>query len=111
MAYDTNLEQRIDRQASVMDMILEKRNMFGGVAYLANGNIAFAVRRDELLFRVAHRHADDLQERPGIHAAVMGKRVMSNWLQAGDQALATDEGLAELMTIGYDHALNLSAKS
>lgn len=110
MAYSTELEKRIDAAAAELDMRFKKKKMFGGLAYFAKGgNMAFAIRGDELLFRVHEGEVDDLLERPGVHTAIMGERLMTNWLQAGGAAIAPGS-LEELLTIGYDYALSLPPK-
>lgn len=112
MAYDAELEKRIDAAAAELDIQFQKKKMFGGVAYLVKtGHLAFAVRGEELLFRVKSDDTSDLLEWPGVHTAIMGQRLMSNWLQAGGLAIERDEQLEELMTIGYDYAMNLPPKS
>jgi hypothetical protein len=111
MAYSTILEAQIDRAASELDMRLKKKKMFGGLAYFVKGgNMAFAIRGEELLFRVHDGAADELIDIGSIHVAIMGGREMHDWLQAGGTAIAGSEDLMELLTIGYDYALSLPPK-
>jgi TfoX N-terminal domain len=111
MAYDAELEKRIDAVATELGMGFRKKKMFGGLAYFAKGgNMAFAIRADELLLRVHDGESDDLLSKAGVHTAVMGGRVMQNWLQAGGEAIAEADNLQELMTIGYDYARSLPPK-
>jgi hypothetical protein len=84
--------------------------MFGGLAFATpTGNLAFAIRGDELLMRVPPAQRDELMRRDGIHAAVMGTRTMQGWLQAGGAAIAADN-LTNLLTLSYDYALSLPSK-
>ena len=111
MAYSFELEKRIDTAAQELDLRLKKKKMFGGLAYFAKGgNMAFAIRHDDLLFRVHEGEVDELMELEGIQAATMGGRTMRDWLQASGVAIASDDDLAELLTIGYDYALSLPPK-
>lgn len=111
MAYSTELEERIDASVRELDMRMKKKKMFGGLAYFAKGgNMAFAIRGDELLLRLRDGAGGELMDIEGVHTAVMGGRLMEDWLQAGGSAIATDEDLAELLTIGYDYALSLPPK-
>jgi len=106
MAYSIELEKRIDTITHELDMRLKKKKMFGGLAYFAKGgNMAFAIRQDELLFRV--HEGDELMDVNGIHTAIMGGREMHNWLQAGGDAIASSDDLSELLTVGYDYALSI----
>ncbi len=110
MAYDTAFEKRIDQVVQELEMRFKKKKMFGGLAYFAKGgNMAFAIRDDELLFRIHEGEADSLIDMPGIHAAIMGDRLMENWLQAGGEAINASN-LPELLTIGYDYAMSLPPK-
>lgn len=108
MAYDITLEQRIDKLTSPWG--LGKKKMFGGLGYFVNGNMCFAIRRDELLLRLDDEQAGTLLKITGVHIAQMGPKVMKNWLEAGGEAIATDAKLLDLLTIGHDYALNLPEK-
>jgi TfoX/Sxy family transcriptional regulator of competence genes len=108
MAYDLGLEKWID--TATADWGLGKKRMFSGLSYFIDDKICFAVRGGELMIRVDKTLASELLGRPGIHEAVMGKRVMKNWVQAGEGAIATDEKLLELLAIGHDYAINLPPK-
>jgi hypothetical protein len=111
MAYNATLERRIDTTARSLDMYYGKRKMFGGLAYFARGGyMAFAIRGDEILVRIHDSEAGELMDRSGIHSAIMGGRLMHDWLQAGGQAIEDDGKLADLLTIGYDYALSLPPK-
>lgn len=111
MTYSPELEKRIDAVARELAMHCKKKPLFGGLAYFAKGgNMAFAVRGEELLVRVHESEADELMGRDGVHVAVMGERIMHDWLQAGGEVIASGDGLAELLTIGYDYARSLPPK-
>ena len=54
MAYDTNLASRIRDELKGRTNIVEKE-MFGGVAYLVNGNIAVGIVKNDLMVRPQRR--------------------------------------------------------
>ncbi|HUB92947.1 MAG TPA: TfoX/Sxy family protein [Verrucomicrobiae bacterium] len=111
MAYSLELERRIDVAAGELDLRFKKKKMFGGLAYFAKGgNMAFAIRGNELLFRVNGGETDELLRLDGMHTAIMGDRLMHDWLQAGGEAIKDAADLIELLTIGYDYALSLPPK-
>jgi hypothetical protein len=110
MPYNTELEVRIDQTTVAWGKLLGKRKMFSGLAYFIAGNMCFAIRDDELLLRLDDKQADELLKSPGVHIAVMGKRQMKNWLQAGGPAIAGPAQLLALLTIGRDYALSLPPK-
>lgn len=80
MAYSAELEAKIDEATAGWDVALTKKKMFSGLAYFVYGNICFAIRDDELLLRLDDAKADKVAMLPGVHVAVMGKRMMKNWL-------------------------------
>jgi TfoX/Sxy family transcriptional regulator of competence genes len=108
MAYDTNLEERIDKLSAGWD--LAKKKMFGGIGYLASGNMAFGIHRDELILRASEEQAEELLKRPGIRVFDMTGRPMKNWLMAGGQAIKGDKDLLELLQTGCDFAVGLPSK-
>lgn len=108
MAYDTKLEERIDKL--VGDWGLAKENMFGGIGYLAGGNMAFGIHKDELIIRAAEEQGKNLLSKPGMRIFDMTGRPMKNWLMAGKAAIQTDGQLNGLLKIGYDFALSLPSK-
>lgn len=96
MTADGGLEERISRTlGSVVDA--ESRRMFGGVAYLIEGNMAVALMGDgDLLARVgpeaAARYADGSA---AAHMVMGGGRPMPGWLRVSADAVATDGALRE----------------
>ncbi len=50
MAYNIDLEDRIDRLASRVGGP-EKKKMFGGIGYMLNGNLCFGIHKDALILR------------------------------------------------------------
>ncbi len=63
-----------------------------------------------MLLRVDDMQAEELAKRPGVHIAVMGGRVMKNWLEAGGEAIGTCAELLDDLAIGRDYAQNLPSK-
>ena len=51
MPFSEQLAQRVRKQLGRQGGLVEKK-MFGGLAFLINGNLSVAVRGDELLVRV-----------------------------------------------------------
>jgi hypothetical protein len=110
MAYDLDLELRIDTALDRLGKQVSKRPMFGGLAYfVATENMAFAIIGEELLLRVNRSETVALLKQPGVHTAAMGDREMKGWLMAGGPAIE-DEKLQGLLAIGYQYALSLPPK-
>ena len=110
MAYDERLAERVhDLLAGRSD--LDERAMFSGKSFLVSGNIAVAVRDEELLVRVDPDERDDLiRSEPGAHIAQMGKRTMKGWLQVAPEGIAEDADLERWVRRGEEFAASLPPK-
>ena len=111
MAYNTELEERIDAIVIELDVGVSKKKMFGGLSYFEQGeNMAFAIRNDALIFRASDDTAIELLRHDGLERANMGSRPMRSWLQADGKAITSREELTNYLTIGYQYARNLPPK-
>ncbi len=108
MAYDIELENRIDKLSEGWE--LTKKKMFGGIGYLAGGNMAFGIHKDELIIRASEKEGEGLLAKPGVRIFDMTGRPMKNWFMAGGDAIKSDEKLLELLETGYDYSLSLPPK-
>ena len=80
MAYDENLAARI-RAYVQDDLDVTEKKMFGGLAFLASGNMAVAaVSAGGLMLRCDPEEADRLVAEDGASRMVMKGREMQNWL-------------------------------
>ncbi|SDU13595.1 TfoX/Sxy family protein [Jiangella alkaliphila] len=103
MAYDEGLAARIREVVADRLDVTEKR-MFGGLAFLVNGNLACAVHHDDLLVRLpADEHEAALGE-PGASIFDLTGRPMKGWLVVDATALAEDDDLHRWAGRGLDFA-------
>jgi TfoX/Sxy family transcriptional regulator of competence genes len=110
MAYDEQLAERVHGLLAARDD-LDERAMFSGKSFLVSGNIAVAVREDELLVRVDPDERDDLIEsEQGAHIAQMGARTMKGWLQVAAEGVAEDADLERWVRRGEEYAASLPPK-
>lgn len=110
MAYDEELAHRIREQLSGEDGIEEKR-AFGGLMFLAGGNMAVAaLARGDLMVRCAPARTDELVATEAVARMQMRGRELDGWLEVNSSALATDEQLAHWVGIGLAHARTLPPK-
>mgnify|MGYP001083889279 CR=1 FL=1 len=109
MAYDEDLANRV-RELVGRESVVEKR-MFGGLAFLAHGNMAVVVRgKGGLMVRVDPAESGDLQARPGVDAMVMRGRELGGWLVVEPARLERDGDLKEWVDRGFTYARTLPAK-
>jgi hypothetical protein len=81
MAYDDALASRIRELVEGEDGLTEQR-MFGGLAFLVNGNMAVAASgQGGILVRVDPAESAQLVETTGAEEMVMRGRSMAGWLR------------------------------
>lgn len=110
MAYDTELADRVRELVDGPDGVTEKR-MFGGLAFLINGNMAVAASsRGGLLLRIDPVDADTLVADPHADRFVMRERPMNGWLHIDPAGLTTTAQLERWVAHGMAYARSLPAK-
>jgi TfoX/Sxy family transcriptional regulator of competence genes len=110
MAYDEDLAHRIRELVSTEEGVSEKR-MFGGLAFLLDGNMAVSASgQGGLLLRVDPAETDALLGRPHAHPFEMRGRVMRGWLRVDAEGLRTKRQLERWVVRGVAYARSLPAK-
>ena len=110
MAYDEDLADRIREALQDADGVVEKR-MFGGLAFLVNGNMAVSASgQGGLLLRVPPSETETLIGEEGADRFVMRGRAMDGWLHVDGVAIETDEQLRRWVRIGVDYAGSLPSR-
>lgn len=110
MAFDEALAARIRVQLGKKKGLTEKK-MFGGIGFLFNGNLACAVRRDEMLVRVAPEKTDEsLAQKHTRMFDLSGTRPMKDWILVESGGLKTDNALAKWVETGVSYAASLPPK-
>ena len=108
--FDESRAQRIRVLLGDESNVAEKR-MFGGLAFLVNGNMAVSASgQGGLLLRVAPADSDALLAQPHVKPALMRGRTMQGWLRVDDDGLRSDAQLDRLVTLGVAYARSLRAK-
>jgi TfoX/Sxy family transcriptional regulator of competence genes len=110
MAYDEELANRLRELVQGERGVTEKR-MFGGLAFLINGNMAVsASSQGGLLLRVDPAETDALVEDPDARRFVMRGREMDGWLRIDAAGLSTDRQLQQWVARGVTYARSLPPK-
>jgi hypothetical protein len=110
MAYDEALAGRIralvSREAGLTEM-----KMFGGLAFLINGNLAVSASgQGGLMLRVDPADSADLVAGSPARLAEMRGRAMPGWLRVDAADIEGDGALAEWVARGVGFARSLPAK-
>jgi TfoX/Sxy family transcriptional regulator of competence genes len=110
MAYDEELANRVRESVQTQQGLTEKR-MFGGLAFLINGNMAVSASgQGGLLLRVDPAQTESLVSRPHAQRFVMRGREMDGWLRIDAAALGTDADLDRWVGLGVSYARSLPPK-
>jgi len=110
MAYDEDLADRIRELIAAQPGVEEKR-MFGGLAFLINGNMSVAVSaRGGLMVRVPPDETEKLLAREHVEPMVMAGRETRGWLRVALDGVKTKRQLQSWVTRGVDYAKSLPSK-
>jgi TfoX/Sxy family transcriptional regulator of competence genes len=110
VVYDKDLAGRV-RELVAGELGVSEQAMFGGLAFLINGNMAIAVSGSGgILVRVDAADADRLVRSTRADEAVMGGRMMQGWLRVAPEHLGTNRQLAPWVRRGVGYARSLPLK-
>lgn len=110
MAYDEDLANRI-RELLGSEKGIEEKRMFGGLAFLVNGNMSVAVSgQGGLLVRVPPDDTDKLLQRAHVTPMVMAGREARGWLRVKADGVQTKRQLQSWVTRGVGYARGLPLK-
>lgn len=110
MAYDEDLVNRIRELLADQPGIDEKR-MFGGLAFLVDGNMSVAASgQGGLLVRVPREDTDRLAGRAHVSPMVMAGREARGWLRVEAAGVRTKRQLHGWVTRGVGYARTLPPK-
>jgi len=109
MAYDEGLAQRL-RDALVDEHALSERRMFGGVAFMLDGNMALGVSGDELMVRAGPDRFDEALARSPARIFDLSGRPMKGWVLVAPDGTADDGDLAGWLELGVSFARSLPPK-
>jgi hypothetical protein len=110
MAYDEDLAERVRELISAQRGVQEKR-MFGGLAFLINGNMSVAVSgQGGLMVRVPPAETADLLARDHVEPMVMAGRETRGWIRVSTDGVTTKRQLQGWVTRGVDYAKTFPPK-
>ena len=110
MAYDEELAARI-RDLLADEAAVAEKKMFGGLAFLVNGNMAVAASgQGGLLVRVDPAESAELVETTPAMEMEMRGRSMAGWLRL-ESAHVENDDLVPWVNRGVAYAHSLPAKS
>ena|SRR5918992_184319 len=110
MAYDEDLAARI-RALIGAEAALAEKKMFGGLAFLIDGNMAIgASGQGGILVRVDPEESERLVATTSARPMEMRGRQMQGWLSVDTEDVGSDPELARWVELGAAYARSLPAK-
>ncbi|PXY29109.1 RNA methyltransferase [Prauserella sp. PE36] len=111
MAYDHELADRV-RELVAREQHLTERRMFGGLAFLVDGNMAVAASgQGGLMVRVDPEDTGVLTGEAGVQPMVMRGRELRGWLHVDASAVRARDQLERWVALGVGYARSLPAKT
>ena len=89
MAYNTAIADDIRARLGNRSGLTE-REMFGGIAFMINGNMAVGVSGDELMVRVGKDNHDEAVALPGARTFDMSARPMRGWVAVAPEGFSEE---------------------
>jgi TfoX/Sxy family transcriptional regulator of competence genes len=109
MAYNLELAERMRTVITGLATTTEKK-MFGGVAFLINGNMACGVHGNGMIVRVGEAAYAGAKAQPHIHDFEMTGRPMKGWVVVSPPGCQAEDDLRRWVTAGIDFAAGLPPK-
>ena len=110
MAYDAELAQRIRNLLAEYDEVLVEKKMFGGLAFMLQGNFACGLNKEDFVVRVGPGRYAEALEHPQARPMDFTGKPMRGWVYVNPAGYESDEYLAQWVQQGVDFALSLPPK-
>jgi hypothetical protein len=109
VAFDEALAARVRAALRARKGIVEKK-MFGGIAFLLNGNMCCGVREDELIVRLDPERTEQALREPHVRVFDLTGRPMKGWVLVAPGGVAADDDFRSWIGQGVEYARSLPAK-
>jgi len=109
VAYDEKLAERVRKLLAKRKVIAEKK-MFGGVAFLLNGNMCCGIHGEEMIVRLNPDETDQALAKPHTRTFDMTGRPMKGWILVKPAGVAREDTLAKWVGLGVSYAASLPPK-
>lgn len=109
MAYDENVAQRVRKFLDGIPGVTEKK-MFGGIAFMVNGNMCGGVVDRELMMRVGAEGYKEALSQPHARPMDFTGKPMKGFVYVAAKGFETDDGLKSWIDRSLQYVGNLPAK-
>jgi hypothetical protein len=90
MAYNVSLSERIDQLIKNKKGFIRKE-MFGGIGYMLNGNMCIGIHKDDLIVRFDPATSESLLSKKHVKPFAITGRPMKGWLLVNNESLKDKE--------------------
>ncbi len=108
MAYDQNLEQRLDYAFDVFPKgftkDITKKKMFGGLTYLFKGKMTIGIFKKDLMVRVIDSKMEEMLKKDYVRPMDFAKSPMKEFVYVSPKGYRTEEALQNWIELGIEHA-------
>ena len=109
MAYDESLAHRVRKMLAPVGDITE-RKMFGGLAFMLNGNMCCCIEKSSLVVRTGPERYEDALERPHARVFDFTGRPMRGFVYVEEGGLKEDSSLRDWVALSVSFATSLPPK-
>ena len=109
MAFSEVLAQRV-RDVLYLLTTTDEKKMFGGIAFMVNGNMTVAVIHDNLIVRVGLENYQAALDKPGADLFKPTNRPMAGWVKVASESLQTGEDMKFWVELALEFVKTLPAK-
>jgi TfoX/Sxy family transcriptional regulator of competence genes len=109
MAFNTQLEEKLDLHTKKYKG-LTKKKMFGGMAYLINGNMSVGINKDLLMIRISPAREGELLKKMHVRPMDFTGKRMKGWLTVEPEGWDDERILPEFVAESCEFAASLPPK-
>lgn len=110
MPFDEPLADRIRRRLGERKGLIEKK-MFGGIAFLLDGNMCCGVHKGDMIVRMDPARTEDALARPHTRIFDLTGRPMKGWIVVDGKGLESPDALARWIDTATEYAGALPPKA
>jgi len=109
MTFSEVLAQRI-RDVLYPLTAAEEKKMFGGIAFMVDGNMTVGVTREDMIVRVGLGKYEAALEKPGVDQFKPTGKPMAGWVTVSPEGHEIDEDLRYWIDLALEFVKTLPAK-
>ena len=102
MAYDTYLEERIDRVLRDKKIEFISKKMMGGLCYMVNEKMCVGIIKEALMCRIGKETYENAVTQHGITPMDFIGRIMKGYILAHPEAIDSEAELAKWIQLALD---------